>query len=167
MPQSTLVAQSQGDLAIRARNLRVDEWHKLIRMKSGLTCLISIPGSVLFEVGVDPEDELGAKWAVVEAKLRLKVQHQTNASKTERWHKLPRVSGCITRLISIPAAILWEMKFHPAKELIGKWIIQKKNLFLEVQYRNPNDKEFKGKYIVRSNGRSIDRANPIKRLTDQ
>jgi hypothetical protein len=153
----TIVQARRGKLrsissAIGTRRDLPEGWHKLIQMKTGLTRLISIPVGVFTELGIQPAEELAGKWSVTDGRLKLQIEKQNDDVSNRDsagWHKLTRVASGNTRLVSIPAATLWSMKLHPAKELIGRWEVSDGNLLLEVHYRDPDDGARAGEYLVR------------------
>ncbi len=158
----TIVQARRGKLrtissAVAARRDLPEGWHKLVRMKTGLTRLISIPVVVFTELGIEPAEELAGKWSVIDGRLKLQIEKQSEVSSRDSgWHKLTRIASGNTRLVSIPAATLWSLKFHPAKELIGKWEVNEGNLLLEVHYRDPDDAARAGEYLVRGKAPTYD-----------
>lgn len=54
-------------------------------------------------------------------------------SNQVEWHKLAKLNNSVTRIISIPAMTLQEMGFDVNKNLLGKWIIAKDKLVLEIK----------------------------------
>jgi len=135
--------------AVAARRDLPEGWHKLIRMKTGLTRLISIPVGIFTELRIEPQEELAGRWSAIDGKLKLQIVTQSEVSEDSGWHKLTRIASGNTRLVSIPAATLWSLKLHPAKELIGKWQVTQRDLLLEVRHRDPNDAAQAGEYLVR------------------
>ena len=158
----TIVQARRGKLrsissAVAVRRDLPEGWHKLIRMKTGLTRLISIPVGVFIDLGIAPADELAGKWSITDGKLKLQIEKQTGVSnRNSGWHKLTRIASGNTRLVSIPAATLWSLKLHPAKELIGRWEVTGRSLLLEVCYRDPDDAARAGEYIVRGKSATYD-----------
>ena len=135
--------------AVAARRDLPEGWHKLIRMKTGLTRLISIPVGIFTELRIEPQEELAGRWSAIDGKLKLQIVTQPEISEDSGWHKLTRIASGNTRLISIPAATLWSLKLHPAKELIGKWEVNQRNLLLDLRYRDSSDAAEAGEYLVR------------------
>ena len=51
------------------------------------------------------------------------------------WHKLQRVNNSETRVLSLPFSTLKKLGFKREQELIGKWVIENKKLFLEIKVK--------------------------------
>lgn len=77
-----------------------------------------------------------AWWIVDDAGAR-RTQSEAMAHRsygTTNWRKLThQSSGAVTRIISVPAALLRELGYDPQKNLERRWIVQGRKLVLEIR----------------------------------
>ena len=88
-------------------------------------------------------EQLHRMYGVTESHLTYMLTHsgikprsvsETRLRKTQGYRKLIRTSKpSITRLVSIPGELLKTIGLDPHKRLIGKWVVERKRLLLEIK----------------------------------
>jgi len=51
----------------------------------------------------------------------------------KEWRKLSRNNKCLSRIFSLPSALIREIGVDPTKELYGRWVVKDGMLVLEIK----------------------------------
>lgn len=134
------ITRNPSESALLRRN-RCTLWRKLVPVStSRKTKILSLPGSLLKEIGVDPVKELEGLWVVEGNRIFLEVRpmkaRRKRKSRPLGWRKLSRVRSkrTITRILSLPGKIIKQAGYDPSKDLMGRWEVRGKRLELVIRY---------------------------------